>query len=232
MENDTLAAIMALPVVQQIVEKNKKLKQKNKALKNLIYSLPEFRQKSSNCNCCNNHTNTNVKTDVIDLTLDDTVVIKTEPGVVDEEEVEVSVDDEEVVEVVEVSADEEEDEVEVSAEEEEVEVSADEEEDEVEVSADEEEEEEVSADEEEVEVSVDEEEEEVEVSVDEEEVEVEVSAEEEEEEEEVFEIEINSKSYYTTDEQNGIIFEITEDEDIGDEVGKFKKGKAVFSKNK
>ena len=212
MKNDTLAAIMALPMVQKIVEKNKKLKQKNKALKNLIYSLPEFRQKSSNHNCCCcNHTKKNVKTDVIDLTLDDTVVIKTEPGVVDvkstkeddEEEAEVSVGDEEV-EVVEVSVGDEEDEVEVSAdeEEEEVEVSADEEE--VEVSA--EEEEEVSAKEEEEEVSA------------------------EEEEEEVFEIEINSKSYYTTDEQNGIIFEITEDEDIGDEVGKFKKGKAVFSK--
>ena len=36
-------AIMELPFVKKLVEENKKLKTRNKALKNLIYSLPEFR---------------------------------------------------------------------------------------------------------------------------------------------------------------------------------------------
>ena len=37
-------AIMELPFVKKLIEENKKLKKKNKALKNLIYSLPEFRR--------------------------------------------------------------------------------------------------------------------------------------------------------------------------------------------
>ena len=36
-------AIMELPFVKKLIEENKKLKSRNKALKNLIYSLPEFR---------------------------------------------------------------------------------------------------------------------------------------------------------------------------------------------
>ena len=49
----------------------------------------------------------------------------------------------------------------------------------------------------------------------------------EEEEEEVFSITINGKSYFTNDEKNGEIYEDIDD-DIGDKVGNFKKGKAVF----
>ena len=45
--------------------------------------------------------------------------------------------------------------------------------------------------------------------------------EEEEEEEEVFEIEINGTLYYTTNEKSGDIYEVLEDEDVGDKVGKF-----------
>jgi len=37
-------AIMELPFVRKLIEENKKLKTRNKALKNLIYSLPEFRR--------------------------------------------------------------------------------------------------------------------------------------------------------------------------------------------
>ena len=92
------------------------------------------------------------------------------------------------------------------------------------VSEEEEEEEEV-----EVEESEDEEEEvEVEVEESEEEVEVEES-EDEEEEEEVYEISLNGKSYYTADANQGDIYAITEDEEVGDVVGKFVNGKPVMN---
>ena len=46
-------AIMELPFVKKMIEENKKLKKKNKALKSLIYSLPEFRQSNkSECSDC------------------------------------------------------------------------------------------------------------------------------------------------------------------------------------
>jgi hypothetical protein len=70
--------------------------------------------------------------------------------------------------------------------------------------------------------------------VSEEEEEEEEEAEEEEEidnsneEVEVIETEINGKPYFTTDETSGVIYECTPDGDIGDEVGKFVGGKAVF----
>ena len=137
----------------------------------------------------------------------------------DEEEEEESGEEEE--EEVEESGEEEEEEVEESGEEEEEESG---EEEEVEESGEEEEEE--------VEASEEEEEEEVEASEEEEEEEVEASEEEEEEEEEeeVFETTIKGKDYYTTNLKNGSIYEIMPDEDIGDEVGNFVNGKAVFNK--
>jgi hypothetical protein len=55
---------------------------------------------------------------------------------------------------------------------------------------------------------------------------------EEAEEEEVFEIDIKGTSYYTTNQQSGKIYAIGEDEDVGDEVGNFVKGVAVFYKKK
>jgi hypothetical protein len=79
---------------------------------------------------------------------------------------------------------------------------------------------------EEVEEVEEEEEEEVE-EVEEEEV-VEVEEEVEEEEEEVSEVVIKGKKYYTNDEQNGTIYTIGFDGDVGDEIGVFKNGKAVF----
>ena len=62
----------------------------------------------------------------------------------------------------------------------------------------------------------------------EEEVEVEES-EDEEEEEEVYEISLNGKSYYTADANQGDIYAITEDEEVGDVVGKFVNGKPVMN---
>ena len=52
---------------------------------------------------------------------------------------------------------------------------------------------------------------------------------EEEEELEVDEITINGKEYFTTDERNGILYEMDKDGDIGDEVGYLKNGKPFFS---
>ena len=69
---------------------------------------------------------------------------------------------------------------------------------------------------------------------DEDEEEAEEEAEEEEAEEaeiEVSEVKIKGKTYFTTDAQNGIIYACV-DEDVGDEVGVFKNGVAVFNKSK
>lgn len=54
----------------------------------------------------------------------------------------------------------------------------------------------------------------------------------EEEEVEVVEIEIKGKMYFTTNETSGIIYECLADGDIGDEIGKFVKGKPVFNAKK
>jgi hypothetical protein len=52
----------------------------------------------------------------------------------------------------------------------------------------------------------------------------------EEEEEGVYEVVIKGKRYYTTNETNGLIFSILDDDDVGDEIGKFVNGKAVWNK--
>ena len=49
-----------------------------------------------------------------------------------------------------------------------------------------------------------------------------------EEEVEVIEIQIKGKTYFTTNETSGVIYECLADGDIGDEVGEFKNGKPVF----
>jgi chemotaxis protein histidine kinase CheA len=69
-----------------------------------------------------------------------------------------------------------------------------------------------------------------------EEAEVEADAEAEDAEadaeaEEVEEVKIKGKTYFTTNPQNGIIYACVDD-DVGDEVGVFKNGVAVFNKGK
>jgi hypothetical protein len=102
-------------------------------------------------------------------------------------------------------------------------------EDEVEATtADEEAEDEAEGDEEEEEAADQEEE------AEEEEVEEAAQAEadpEEEAEIEVSEVKIKGKTYFTTDPQNGIIYACVDD-DVGDEVGVFKNGIAMFNKGK
>jgi len=58
----------------------------------------------------------------------------------------------------------------------------------------------------------------------------EVEEEEEEEESGVYEVEVKGVRYYTTNEQDGIVYSVTEDDDVGDEIGKFVKGKLVLNK--
>ena len=54
--------------------------------------------------------------------------------------------------------------------------------------------------------------------------------EQEEEEESVEEMDINNVKYYVTNTRNGTIYEMLEDGDVGDEIGKFVNGKPVFNK--
>ena len=72
-----------------------------------------------------------------------------------------------------------------------------------------------------------EEEEELEVEV-EEELEEEQDELEEEEEEEVFEIEIDDVTYFATDENNGVLYEVDKDGDVGKKVGIIKDGEPIF----
>jgi hypothetical protein len=51
----------------------------------------------------------------------------------------------------------------------------------------------------------------------------------EEGEEEVFEIEIDDITYFATDEENGILYEMTKDGDIGKKVGAIKDGEPIFN---
>ena len=84
-----------------------------------------------------------------------------------------------------------------------------------------------------MEVEVEEEEdEEEEEEVEEEEIEIEeeVDDEEEEEEEELFELEIKGKTYFVTDENNGVIYEALEDDDVGEMLGNLKNGKPIWNK--
>ena len=122
-------------------------------------------------------------------------------------------EEEEVVEYEEVEEEE--------VEEEEEEVIEEEEEEVVEEEEEEVEEEEVVEEEEEEEV-VEEEEEDEDVEYEE------VEEEEEEEEEGVYEIVINKKTYYVSNEVDSPIYAADENGDISDEVGIYKKGKPTF----
>jgi chromosome segregation ATPase len=103
-----------------------------------------------------------------------------------------------------------------TAEEETAEEETAEEETAEEETAEEEETEETEATEQDAEVDVEEEEEETEASVEDAEEEIEVS-----------EIKIKGVTYFTTSAQNGIIYACVDD-DVGDEVGVFKNGVALF----
>jgi len=110
-----------------------------------------------------------------------------------------------------------EEEVEEEVEEEEVEVEVEEEKVEVE-----EEEEEVEEEEEEVEEVEEVEELENDIKS------IETEAKEEDEDEELIEIEIDDITYCTNDENNGIIYELDKDGNVGKKIGYLKDGEAYF----
>ena len=87
------------------------------------------------------------------------------------------------------------------------------------------EEKEAEEEEEEEEEAEEEEEEEEEEEAEEEEA----AEEKEEDEEEVFEIEIDDKTYYTNNEENGIIYEALPNDEVGEKIGYLKDGEPFFT---
>jgi len=87
----------------------------------------------------------------------------------------------------------------------------------------------VSEEQEEEEAKEEQEEEQAEEEEEEQAEEEEEEEEAEEEEEEVSMVHINGKHYYATNERNGTIYEMLEDEEIGEEVGKYVNGIPVFN---
>jgi hypothetical protein len=224
-QNELLQALVnELPYVQSLVseikdlkkevkretKQTKKWKKKHDALLNILHDYPSLMG--------------TVKNEVVDLTSVeeedvssirisyDPVQIKTENIVEDDE---MSIEDGEIIE----TPQQKKEALELTA----VNPVSDEE---MEVVEEVEEVEEVEVEDEEEEV--DEEEMEVEEE-DEEEEEMEVE-EEDEEEEELFELEINGKTYFVTDENNGVIYEALEDDDVGEMLGNLKNGKPIWNK--
>ena len=210
--------MMQLPIVRKLKEQNKRLKQQIRALQE---SLPEPNVKCSKRSVLRNSKSDNTlqmteklsdseaKKKLEEDSDDDVVIISDTTSVVVikiEKTEEVKPKNKVVYELIETEKKVLE---EVDVEEEEVVVE--------EVEIDEEEEVVVE------EVEIDEEEEEEEVVV-EEEKDVEV-VEEEEEEEEYEEVTINGVDYCTCDKENGSIFELNEDGEIGEEKGIYKNGK-------
>ena len=241
---------MELPLVKTLLsEKNrlsrkcKTLREENKALRNLIRSLPEFR--------CAHYTQTDASVPIKTESSQSHVPMQCEPLVdsdevvyieqpdqnkpnivfVIEDDAQADEEEEEAVEEEEEAVDEEvEEEVEEEAVEEEEAQAGEEEEEEEEAQDDEEvEEEEV---EEEAQADEEEEEEEEAQAGEEEEESGEEEVEDAESDEEVFEVTIKGKAYYTTNVSNGIIYAIESDESVGDEIGIFENGKAKFNKKK
>ena len=248
LHRDTMAVLMELPLVKTLLsEKNrlsrkcKTLREENKALRNLIRSLPEFR--------CAHYTQTNASVPIKTESSQSHVPMQCEPLVDSDEVVYIEqpdqnkpnivfvIEDDAQTEAVQASesgeeeADEGEEKAQTGEEEavdEEVEEEAVEEEVEeeaVEEEVEDEAEEEVEEEEEEVE-------EEEEEEVEEEEEEAGEEVEDAESDEEVFEVTIKGKPYYTTNATNGIIYAIETDESVGDEIGVFENGKAKFNKKK
>jgi hypothetical protein len=164
------------------------------------------------------------------------VIISTIPEEAEEEEAEEEAEEQEAEE----EAVEEEEAEEEAAEEQEAEEHEAEEQEAEEEAVEEEEAEEEAAEEQEAEEEAVEEEEAEEEAVEEEAVEEEAVEEEAEEaaveaadeaEIEVSEVKIKGKTYFTTDPLNGIIYACVDD-DVGDEVGVFKNGVAMFNKAK
>jgi hypothetical protein len=155
-----------------------------------------------------------------------------EEQAVEEQAVEVEVEEEEVEdeEVEDVEEQEEEEEGEVVEEEEQEVEEEGEEVEEQEDEEDEEQEQEQEVEEKVIEEQEQEQEEEVEEQEEEASIETETKDKEEEEEddEELFEIEIDDKTYCTNNDENGFIWELTDDGEQGEKVGYLKDGEPFF----
>jgi len=216
----TIRAILQVPFVKDLRKENKRLRKELKSLKNLIYSLPEFRCR------CSNDSNIKIKTEpgiepmACDTLADDDDVIYVEKSREPENIVYV-IDDQEVdLQVTRIHTDIQEKptaktETKIVKEAVEEEDTQAEEEEGAEASEKEGAQAGEASEEEGAQASEEEGEEE---------------GEEAEEEGEVYEITISKKSYYTTNGQNGKIYAIDADEEVGDEIGVFVNGKATFYK--
>jgi len=225
---ENYTALLKLPIVSKLVRKNARLERENRALKSLIYSLPEFRCECRQDRCRNsNAVPLSVPLSVpIKKEKEETIPVQCET-LVDDDVVFVSKEDietkkENIVYEIDEEDEEEEEEAATPGEDEEAATPGEDEEEATPGEDEEEEDDEAAApgEEEEAATPGEEEEEEEEEAVPSEEV----------EEEEVFAITISGKSYYTTNKENGKIYAIDADEEIGDEIGEFKNGKASFYK--
>jgi len=234
-------ALLQLPIVQKLLAKNRKLKQQNKALKTIVYNFPEMFQKKTKVPKLRK--DVKIKNEINEPTLcdtltdnDDVIVV---PNIEKKKEVISLVDD--VVDTkpniyIKIETDEVCDNCGLEMNVAKNGVRHGEEYCENEETEAETEEEEEAEDEEEEDEEEDEEEEDEEEEAEEEEEEEGASGgtlgspEEEEEEESVEEITIKGKAYYTSSPENGKIYSILEDEDVGPEVGVFVNGKPKFHK--
>ena len=225
--NSNYNALSQLPIVKKtlkcvrrLIKENKEIKKENEMLKKMIDTLFD-RQTKGNSKCCGRrHKSTQSHLPEVHIKKEKNIIdISNEPENITYElrdscnttdkpftygdETNDMAEDIKIMDIKELDVEESEEEVEVEESEEEVEV-------------------EVEESEEEVEVEVEEYEEEVEVE--------EEASEEEEADEEVYELTIKNKSYYVSNETDGPIYAILEDEDVGDQIGEFKKGKPTFYK--
>ena len=198
------------PMVQELVKKNRELKIKNKILKQKIKILES----------ANNTYTYPDSSKIIHIKMDP---VDPNNNVIDLTGIDSDMDDVPNIDyVLEENGEEEEAEV----DDEEVEVDDDEVEVDKNLDDDEEEEEEVDEEEEEDDKNLD----------DDEEVDDDKNLDDDEEEdtpleveeEEVYEVKIKSKTYYVTNEKNGIIYSITNDGDVGDEIGHYVNGIPTF----
>ena len=239
---ETYNAVMSLPCVQRILRKNDKLRKENKSLRNLIQSLPEFRNQSTCC-CSSNRCYTDDTAVPIKLEKTTNTEIKHVNLQVE------SLDCDSDIEIVVPTADFKENIVYDIIEESSVTTTEEQEEDKNAFECDDCNSkgtdcyEQLGLTKEESLIYMDlGEPDRCEDCFDkwkntnnateylkQTEEEVEESAEEEEEEMEVFEITINGTEYYTTNENDGVIYAVDADGDVGDEIGKFVNKKPVFA---
>lgn len=227
-ETENYQYLLGLPIVSDLLRENKKLRKRNKELKRLIRLIGNNMSLLTPAVKRDKKTPAEVEIDMSDEDEDEVRIIE-----IKKEKVVVDVTEEDEPNIAyEIVADPEETE-ETVEEEEAVEETVEEEEETVE-EEEAEEEEAVEETEEAVEEEAEEEEEAVEETEETDENEESGGLEETQgdespaEDEEVYEVTINGKSYYTTNETSGPIYGLDENGDVSLEVGVYKAGKPTF----